>query len=153
MKQILPQRLTPLAAPGELVKRMTGIHARMKLKEIAERDLVYLANIRTLPCLKCGMEPCGEAAHVRSQSAAHGKKGGMAKKPADRWALPLCAGCHRIDRDALHQIGEGLFWHLVGINPHLVCERLYERRGDLLAMRAVVMLAIAERKPLAAGDS
>lgn len=153
MKQILPQRLTPPAAPGELLKRLTGIHVRMKLKEIAGRDPVYLANIRQLPCLKCGMEPCGEAAHVRSQSAAHGKKGGMAKKPADRWALPLCAGCHRIDRDALHNIGEGLFFHIVGINPLLVCERLHAKRGDPVAMRAVVMTVIAERKPLAGADS
>jgi hypothetical protein len=33
----------------------------------------------------------------------------------------------------------------IGMNPLMVCERLYKQRGDLVAMRAVVMTAIAER--------
>lgn len=142
-----PQRLTPPAAPGALLKRAFGLAQRIKLRDTADRDPVYLGLVRQMPCLKCGMEPpplC-EAAHVRMQSAAHGKRGGIGKKPADRWALPLCAACHRIDKDSQHAVGENLFWHILGINPLLTCARLYAARGDLLRMRAVVLRAIAER--------
>lgn len=140
-----PQRLTPPAAPGSLLKGMQAAAARLRLERAADSDAVYLARVRQMPCLKCGDEPCGEAAHVRAQSAAHGKRGGMGRRPSDRWALPLCAGCHRLDPDAQHKIGEIAFWHLVGINPHFVCERLYAQRHDVVAMRAVVLTAIAER--------
>jgi hypothetical protein len=110
-------------------------------------DPAYLAMIRELPCLKCGLEPCGEAAHVRITSAAFHKRGGMGRKPADRWTAPLDRGCHQTDRDALHRVGEYLFWATLGINPLLICERLYAHRGDLVAMRAVVLTAIADRPP------
>ena len=139
-----PQRLTPPSAPGALLKRLHGL-ARLRLREAIDHDPTYLALVRQCPCLKCGMEPAGEAAHVRLQSAAHNKRGGIGKKPADKWALSLCATCHRTDRDALHQIGEELFWHILGINPLLVCERLHKQRGDMIAMRAVILSAISQR--------
>ncbi|ULK98897.1 hypothetical protein [Bradyrhizobium sp. I71] len=69
----------------------------------------------------------------------------MQKKPDDAFAVPLCAGCHRLDRDAQHSRGERMFWAEIGINPLLVAQRLYAQRGDLVAMRAVVLVAIAER--------
>jgi hypothetical protein len=143
MTIIRPQTLGVPTPPGSLLKRLHGIR-RIRAIE-SERDEAYLRQVRELPCLKCGMEPCGEASHTRLQSAAHGTKGGLRKLPADKWALPLDGACHRTDRDALHQIGEDLFWHILGINPLLVCEQLYAQRGDLVAMRAVVLRAIAER--------
>ena len=136
-----PQRINPPARPGELLKRLAGVAARVRLKAIADHDPVYLELIRELPCLNCGQEPCGEAAHVRMQSAAHGKRGGIGKKPGDRWALPLCAEDHREQ----HQIGEAEFWNRVGLNPLLVAVKLYAQRGNLVAMRAVVFTAIAGR--------
>ena len=142
-----PQRLTPPAAPGALLKRAFGLAQRVKTREAVARDPVYLNLVRQMPCLKCGMEPppvC-EAAHVRMQSGAHGKTSGMRKTPDDKWALPLCAACHRLDRDAQHNIGEALFWHILGINPILTCTRLYGARGDIVRMRAVALRAIAER--------
>ncbi len=138
-----PQRLSPPAGPGALFKR-AGF-TRIKLKTAGERNPVFLSLVRQCACLKCGLAPAGEAAHVRLQSAAHGKRGGIGKKPADRWAVPLCGGCHRLDNDALHQIGENLFWHLLGLDPLLVCERLYAARGSVVAMQAVVIEAIASR--------
>ncbi len=63
----------------------------------------------------------------------------------DCWTTPLCDGCHTNDYDAQHRIGEREFWRRLGINPFLLCQRLYAARGDLVAMRAVVMVAIAER--------
>jgi hypothetical protein len=143
-----PQRLTRHAAPGALLKRTPDeIQHTKQPKPDTKRDEAYLTLVRQCPCVKCGMEPPpnNEAAHVRMQSAAHGKRGGMRMKPADCWALPLCPACHRTDKDAQHQIGEQLFWHIVGINPLLLCERLYAARGDFVRMRATVIQAIAER--------
>jgi hypothetical protein len=140
-----PQRLSPQSPIGSLFKRAFGPATRLRLADANAREPVYLALVRQLPCLKCAMEPCGEAAHVRLTSAAFHKRGGMAKKPADRWAAPLCGGCHREDRDALHRVGEYLFWQELGINPLLVCEKLYAARADIVRMRAIALQAIAER--------
>ncbi|WP_256470504.1 hypothetical protein [Bradyrhizobium sp. 45] len=38
-----------------------------------------------------------------------------------------------------------MFWAQLDINPLLVAQRLYAQRGNLVAMRAVVLVAIAER--------
>ena len=140
-----PQRLALTGAPGALLKRLDGIRQVVRM-ETAERDPAYLVKVRQLPCICCGMEPPGiEAAHVRMQSAAHGKRGGIGKKPADRWTIPLCGGpggCHAEQ----HESGELKFWHAVGLNPLYVCERLYAQREDVVAMRAVILAAIAERR-------
>lgn len=138
-----PQRISIPEPPGSLLKRITPVAAPRRA-EPKGGDPSYLEAVRTLPCLKCGMEP-SEAAHVRFASAALGKSSGMQKKPDDAYAVPLCAGCHRLDRDAQHGQGERMFWAQLGINPLLVAQRLYAQRGDLVAMRAVVMVAIAER--------
>jgi hypothetical protein len=113
-------------------------------KMISDSDPAYLALVRQCPCLHCGMEP-SEAAHVRYASAAHGKASGLNKKPSDKWALPLCAQDHRLARDAQHTRGEQEFWHALDINPLVTCEALYAVAGDLVAMRAVVFVTIAQR--------
>ena len=69
----------------------------------------------------------------------------MRAKPSDKFALPICGGCHREDNDALHRIGESLFFHILGVDPLLIAEKLYAQRGDLVAMRAVIFAAIAGR--------
>jgi hypothetical protein len=139
-----PRRLAPPAPFGALLKRVIVPPPRPYRNE-AERDPDYLAMVRQCPCLCCGMEP-SEAAHVRFASAAFGKASGLGKKPDDRFSAPLCAGCHRLGRDAQHNRGEQAFWHALGINPLIVCERLYAQRGDLVAMRAVIFTTIANRK-------
>lgn len=142
MTQLLkPQRLPRPAQPGELFKRIT--ERIVKPREDNDRDPKYLELIRQLPCLCCGMIP-SQAAHVRLQSAAHNKTGGMQRKPADRWVLPLCGGpygCHAIQ----HKLGEQQFWYDIGLSPLRVCELLYRKRYDLVAMEAVVIQAIANR--------
>jgi hypothetical protein len=138
-----PQRITPPAAPGALLKRFEPA-PRILRAEPAD-DPAYLAQVRDCPCLYCGVDPCGEAAHVRLASAAFGKSSGMNKKPEDRWALPLCRDDHLNARHAQHKRSEEAFWQALGINPLLVCQHLYAQRGDLVAMRAVVFVAISER--------
>ncbi|NLN58742.1 MAG: hypothetical protein GX151_12660 [Gammaproteobacteria bacterium] len=48
-----------------------------------------LAEIRKLPCVRCG-NPDSQAAH--SNSAKHGK--GRSIKASDEFTIPLCAICH-----------------------------------------------------------
>lgn len=141
---VRPQRITPPAAPGALLKKIEVAQPRIIRAEPAD-DPDYLAQIRDCPCLYCGVDPCGEAAHVRLASAAFGKSSGLGKKPEDRWALPLCRDDHLNARHAQHKRSEDAFWQALGINPLLVCQRLYAQRGDLVAMRAVVFVAISER--------
>ncbi len=53
------------------------------------RDSKRLAEIRKLPCVRCG-NPNSQAAH--SNSAKHGKGRGI--KSSDLFVIPLCAICH-----------------------------------------------------------
>jgi hypothetical protein len=138
-----PRRITPTSPLGSLLKHAAPIPRPAKCE--GERDADYLAMVRDLPCLKCGMEP-SEAAHVRYASAAFGKSSGLQKKPEDRFAVSLCSQCHRLARDAQHNRNEQEFWHDININPLLVAEKLYHARADLVTMRAVVLVAISERR-------
>ena len=131
--------------PGALLKRAFGLADMMRSERDTGDSAAYLAKLRDCPCLKCGMDPAGEAAHVRQQSGSFNKRGGTGKKPADKWALPLCRACHLLDQDSQHNIGELAFWYFVGINPLLICQRLWAQRDDLMAMRAVIFGTIAER--------
>jgi hypothetical protein len=138
-----PRRLTPPAPIGSLLK-CAEAPVRPHKNE-TERDPAYLDMIRQLPCLHCGMEPCYEAAHVRMASAAFGKASGMARKPPDKWAVPLCPDHHRLLSTSQHAQGEEVFWAALGINPLIAAQSLYAKRGDLVAMRAVVFNTIAAR--------
>ena len=53
------------------------------------RDSKRLAEIRKLPCVRCG-NPNSQAAH--SNSAKHGKGRGI--KASDAFVIPLCHSCH-----------------------------------------------------------
>lgn len=142
---IRPQRLIRPSPPGSLLKQPFA--AKVVRKAVgADRDEDYLAMVRDCPCLCCGLDPCGEAAHVRYASAAFGKSSGMQKKPADKWALPLCRDDHLLARHAQHRQNEEAFWYNLDINALVTCEKLYAKRDDLVAMRAIVFVAIAERR-------
>ena len=53
------------------------------------RDAKRLAEIRKLPCVRCG-NPNSQAAH--SNSAKYGK--GRSIKASDEFTVPLCHSCH-----------------------------------------------------------
>lgn len=139
-----PRRLTPPASPGELLKQLLVPPPRRPL--IAPDDVAYLGQVRECPCLSCGLDPCGEAAHVRFASAAFGKSSGLGKRPEHKWAVPLCGSDHRLAKTAQHNRNEQEFWHSLGINVLATASSLYAQRGDLVAMRAVVFVAIAARE-------
>lgn len=140
-----PQRIFPPSRPGSLLKQIGAPQPVAPRKSETDADPDYLKLVRQCMCLKCGMEPT-EAAHVRYASAAHGKASGMQKTPPDRFAVPLCAGCHRLAKGHQHSRSEHAFWHEIDVNPLIVAAEMYARRGDLVAMQAVVIRAIAQRK-------
>ncbi|QOG20406.1 hypothetical protein [Bradyrhizobium sp. SEMIA] len=140
-----PQRISRPEPPGSLLKRITVAAPRRGFAEPRGGDPKYLAEVRQLPCLYCGVEPCGEAAHVKYSCAAFGMKNMLGMRVDDTRALPLCRDDHQNARHAQHRGSEEAFWAALGINPYNVTRRLYAQRGDLVAMRAVVLVAIAER--------
>ncbi len=137
-KHIPPQRLFPAAPIGSLLKREHAEHAERPAKGMRgpTSSPAHAVLIRQLPCLRCGMEPCGEGAHV--------KRGLGHWRPPHR-LVPLCPGCHRIDADAQHRVGEEAFWGRLGIDPVAVAKRLWEASGDGVRMRAIVFTFIASR--------
>lgn len=89
-------------------------------------DKAHLRFIRTLPCLISGMEPV-EACHIRYGEPKYGKPNtGMARKPDDRWTVPLTPELHREQ----HDMNEREFWKRYGLDPCWYALRLHEVTGD-----------------------
>ena len=63
---------------------------RRRARQGPPRSRRYLAWIRTLPCAVCGADDQVQAAHT-------GTDGGLAQKPSDYSAIPLCALHHTLD--------------------------------------------------------
>ena len=81
------------------------------------RDAAYLAWIREMPCIACGIERQSEAAHT-------GRDGGMRQKASDYSCVPLCGGCHTQDSDSYHRIGKRAFEERHGLRFAAVVDRL-----------------------------
>lgn len=75
----LPKRHTPID------KSQLAISAGRR-----DEDPEHLAWLRTLPCAVTGRYERVEAAHIRHQT-----DGGGARKPSDKWAVPLSQVQHR----------------------------------------------------------
>lgn len=128
-------RISPIAPPGSLFK---GTAPKKKGKSGRQgeikRDADYLALVRKCPCLSCDQDPAGVAAHVRMSRA--GKPiAGTGIKPGDQWTLPLCDMCHTSGPGAQHRVGEVMFWSDLGLDPLVICQRLYSASPDIEAMR------------------
>lgn len=146
---IMPRTLATRAPYGSLLKppRIDRSAQRKQFRASGpETDPAYLALIRQCPCMRCGLDPAGIAAHVRMNSAALGKRQALGQKPADCWTLPLCRGCHTDDHDSQHKLGEDEFWRRLGLPPLRVCVDIQKVAGDLVAMRAKVLWWIGQRE-------
>jgi len=96
----------------------------LRQREPRERDEKHLDYIRSLPCCICGGIDT-EAAHIRTGTPELGKRPtGMAEKPSDKWALPLCNKHHREQHDFGDELG---FWKCHGINPFVLAMTLKAR--------------------------
>jgi hypothetical protein len=112
--------------------RIPKTMARDKPKPNLHRRGQHLAFLRQLPCVACGKAAPSEAAHVRTAT-----DGGVGVKPADRYAVPLCATCHAKQ----HRMGELSFWSALCIDPLNVSLRLWTISADLKAGERVVFRA------------
>jgi hypothetical protein len=81
----------------------------------------YLEFIRQLPCVVTGKHGV-EAAHVSFANPTYGHYGrAKTQKAADLFALPLSSEEHRIQ----HGMNEREYWAGTGIDPHLLCLKLF----------------------------
>lgn len=86
-----------------------------------QRDNGYLAFLRRLPCAIDGAKP-SDAAHLRFTNLSAGRTNpGLAKKPHDRFAVPLCRVCHTDQ----HANNEARWWAGHGIDPDALASALY----------------------------
>jgi hypothetical protein len=90
----------------------------LRQRQPREKDARHLEYLRTLACCVCGDDTTVEAAHIRTAALGYGKAHtGMAEKPSDRWAVPLCGRCHREQ----HAFGDELkWWHSKGLDPFMI---------------------------------
>lgn len=134
-------RIAPSALPGTLFKAPRLVKPRrIPGRSPRHTDAEHLEAIRQCPCLRCGTDPCGEAAHVRMGTLYPGKVvTGIGRKPSDADTVPLCHGCH-MDQ---HAIGELSFWTAVGIAPLTFAARLYRFSPNTEAMRALCWVVCA----------
>lgn len=111
-------------------------------------DPQHLKFIRSLPCLASGGTYRIEAAHVRYPDPRYGKPGTpMARKPDDKWTVPLSAEMHREERQAQHKKNERQWWADLGIDPLAVAEKLHAATGDFDAGLQIIMDARAALAP------
>ena len=94
----------------------------LRQKEPRVKDAKHLDFIRSLPCAVCKDNTSTEAAHIRTAALGYGKNHtGMAEKPSDKWAVPLCGRCHREQ----HAFGDELkWWASKGIDPFVLAMTL-----------------------------
>ncbi len=87
----------------------------------------HLEFIRTLPCVVCADNTSTEAAHVRMLDSRIAKPvTGMQIKPDDKFTLPLCGRCHRLQ----HAGSEAAFWRSQETDPVLLSLAIFSASGD-----------------------
>jgi hypothetical protein len=122
--------------PGSLFKSALSPKKKIAFGKKARKiDNEHLSLIRECPCVSCGLDPCGEAAHIRMTS--DGRPTGIGRKPDDAKTISLCRTCHTQQ----HDVGETKFWGQ--FNPLRVAETLYKLSPNLEGMRAAAFIGYA----------
>lgn len=94
----------------------------------------HLALIRQLPCCVSGIEPAGEAHHLKQGTGERGA--GM--RSTDKWAVPLCHVKH-MELERLGSRNEWAWFRAHGISDPLeLAAALWSNTGDLDRMRKIV---------------
>lgn len=90
----------------------------------------HLAMVRQLPCLGCGRQPPNQPHHLLRTGER-----GLSRKSSDRWAVPLCFGCHA----NLHHTGDEDAWFAaIGLDGRAVASALWAARGSISAMERII---------------
>jgi hypothetical protein len=80
------------------------------------RNARYLAWIRTLPCVVCGV--------IRGIEASHTGPHGLGQKSPDSSAVPLCSLHHRTGKDSYHKLGPRAFCATHGLSLPSIVQQL-----------------------------
>jgi hypothetical protein len=80
------------------------------------RNRHYLAWIRTLPCIVCGVRRGIEASHTGPH--------GLGQKSSDYSTIPLCIKHHRTGNDSYHRLGPRGFCDRHGVDIRAIVARL-----------------------------
>ena len=95
----------------------------LRQREPRQKDEAHLRFVRSLPCCICG-RPDVQAAHIRTASLEHGKRGlGMQEKASDCWTVPLCR-FHHAEQHSMNEMG---FWKRYGKDPFMLAITLKEK--------------------------
>ena len=114
----------------------------------------HLVHIRLLACACCYVRQGIEAHHLKSGPAR--RERGVGLKATDRWTLPLCGGPlgHHADLERYGSRREEEWFAEFGIDPHALAIGLWNRRGNVDNMRAVLeahkrsaILVLSQRRP------
>lgn len=99
---------------------------------------LHCANIRMLPCLKCGTYPCGTVHHLKEGTGERG----ISMRSSDRWGVPLCWQCHVAGAGCIESFGssrEGEIFRSWGIADVLdVARQLWDARQSFERMFVIV---------------
>jgi hypothetical protein len=111
----------------------TVLKSAPKVREGMSAD--HLAMVRQLECINC---PRGFSAPVQAhhllRTGDHTQRG-TGRKPADKFAIPLCLRCH----NAVHAHGnDEVYLAGLGIDGRALASSLWAKRGDLEAMERIV---------------
>lgn len=101
-------------------------------------DPDHLALIRKLPCCVpgCTLNPGGEAHHLKDTGA---KERGMGLRSTDRWTIPLCHEHHIYGVEKVGAQREIKWFADRGIQSLELATALWNVRGNVKAMVAIVM--------------
>lgn len=96
----------------------------------------HLEDIRKLPCVACGKEPCGIAHHLL-RTGEHG----TGRRSSDKWAIPLCLKDHDPNvSGSLHHSGDEDGWLSArNIDGRALAASLWGKRRDIEALRRIVV--------------
>ncbi len=102
--------------------------------EAPARDELYLAYVRSFPCVVHGCRRKAEAAHIGPH--------GVAQKASDYSTAPICEHHHRTSPSSLHNIGLLAFERLHGVHLMDVVRRL--RRKPRIRVEAGRYVALID---------
>jgi hypothetical protein len=127
---IIERRRSPIPKSRSVHEVLERRRARRVKTDRSSDAPEHLSYVRDLACVisnaSCVSARC-HAHHVRN-----GTGGGTAKKPSDRWAVPLCAFHHA----EIHQVGWRTFEVRYGVDLRETAEHIAARSPHLKAERA-----------------
>lgn len=105
-------------------------HMKLRQREPRQEDPLHLQFIRKQECCIPYCRRQAEAAHLRMENIAIGKREtGGGERPSDCYVTPLCAYHHRIGIDCQHNSNEKEWWARTGLNPWAISASLWIESG------------------------